>query len=69
MGNGPSAVRADGTFLSLLPGHKLEARGVHAADVTSSFGRSRFWIIGRKDRRTDPTVRAVVAQLTSRRAR
>lgn len=57
------------TFLSLLPGHKPDARGVHATDVTSLFGRSRFWIIGRKDRWTDPTVRAVVAQLTSRRDR
>ena len=53
------------TFLSLLPGHAVSERGVHAIDVTSLFGRSRFWIIARKDRWADTTVQAVVERLTS----
>lgn len=55
------------TFLSLLPGHSVDARGVRAVDVTGLFDRSRFWVIGRKDRWSDPTVRAVVEQLRAKR--
>ncbi|MBX3230265.1 MAG: hypothetical protein KIT84_03975 [Labilithrix sp.] len=57
------------TFLSLLPGHRVDARGVRAFDVTSHFGRSRFWVIGRKERWSEPTLRAVVERLSARRDR
>lgn len=37
------------TFVSLLPGHTVDARGVRARDVTHLFERSRFHVIARRD--------------------
>lgn len=48
------------TFLSLLPGHAVDATRVHARDVTALFGPSRFYVIGRPDRWSDPVVTEVV---------
>ena len=51
------------TFLSLLPGHEVREEGVRARDVTSHFAPSRFYIIGRRERWSDPAVSAVVTRL------
>jgi DNA-binding transcriptional LysR family regulator len=49
------------TFLSLLPGHRVDARKVHAHDVTALFPRSRFWLIARTW--DNATIKAVRAEL------
>src|SRR5262249_10547542 len=51
------------TFLSLLPGHDVDERGVEAHDVTSLFPQSHFYVIGRREQWSDPTVQDVVARL------
>lgn len=57
------------TFLSLLPGHRVDAKNVHARDVTALFSPSRFWIVARSDRWSDPTIQSLVAELSARRGR
>ncbi len=60
------------TFLSLLPGHRAAADGVHARDVTTSFGPSRFFVIVREGPPSEPVARVVErleAAVRSRRAR
>lgn len=57
------------TFLSLLPGHRVDAKNIHARDVTALFPPSRFWIIARPDRWNDATVQSVVHELSARRDR
>jgi DNA-binding transcriptional LysR family regulator len=51
------------TFLSLLPAHTVEARGVSAHDVTSLFGPSRFFVIRRHDRGADAAVTDVIDRM------
>ncbi len=51
------------TFLSLLPGHVVDDRGVEAHDVTRLFVRSRFYVIGRREQWNEPAVAEVVATL------
>ena len=53
-----------GTFLSLLPGHRVDAQGktrIRAHDVTALFPRSRFWLIARSW--DNATIKAVRAEL------
>jgi DNA-binding transcriptional LysR family regulator len=56
------------TFLSLLPGHRIEMPHVVARDVTRDFAPSGFYVIGRPDRLEAPVIRDVLVQL-SRSAR
>jgi DNA-binding transcriptional LysR family regulator len=58
---------AGATFLSLLPGHAVEATRVRAHDVTSFFERSAFYVIARKGRWSAPIVSDVVSELAKRR--
>jgi len=53
------------TFLSLLPGHRLRdiGSGLVIKDVTSRFGPSSFYVIGRRDTWKGPVVADVVARL------
>lgn len=51
------------TFVSLLPGHQVEARGAVAYDVTSAFPRARFWVTARPERRAEPLVTLTVDAL------
>lgn len=53
------------TFLSLLPGHRVDPRRVRAHDVTGLFARSRFYAIGLADRWADPTVAGIVDRLSA----
>jgi DNA-binding transcriptional LysR family regulator len=55
------------TFLSLLPGHRIDARDVHVRDVTRLFGRSRFFVITRRERRSEAVIGEVVRGLTDAR--
>jgi DNA-binding transcriptional LysR family regulator len=59
------------SFLSLLPGHSVDAPGVWAQDVTSLFAPSRFYVIGLRERWEEPTLRTIVERLLhhARRAR
>ena len=52
------------TFLSLLPGHAVDATRVRAHDVTSLFDRSAFYVIATKQRWSSPVVTEVVSMLT-----
>lgn len=49
------------TFLSLLAGHAVDRRKVHAFDVTPLFAASRFWVIHRAEHR--PALDAVIERL------
>jgi DNA-binding transcriptional LysR family regulator len=51
------------SFLSLLPGHRATTAGVWACDVTALFGRSGFYVIGRRDRWEEDLLSAVVRRL------
>jgi LysR family transcriptional regulator, hydrogen peroxide-inducible genes activator len=50
-------------FVSLLPGHAMTTPGVWACDVTALFGRSRFYVIGRREDWGDGVVSEVVRRL------
>ena len=51
------------TFVSLLPGHRIKGDGLRAVDVTRLFAPSRFHVIGRTERWSDPTVSEIVRSL------
>ena len=51
------------TFLSLLPGHTVDATRVRARDVTLLFGPSRFYVIGRRERWHESRITDVVQRL------